>query len=302
MASSDTSGSSDPSEKSLNAKTVLVTGANSGIGYETALGLATMGARVGIVCRNRAKGEAAQEAIRSLAANTAVDLFIADLGSQADIAQLIHEVGTAYDQLDVLVNNAGVVLISRETSADGYELTLATNHLAPYQLTVGLIDRLKAAGASRVVTVSSTMHTRGQIHFDDLQLEQKYGWMRAYGQSKLANVLFASELSRRTAGSGIVSTSMHPGGVATNFGKANGGLRGALWRAFTTLGRPLMRSPRKGAETVVWLAESPDAVADNGAYFVDRKVKQPSARARDPETARRLWEVSAELTGVDLPA
>jgi NAD(P)-dependent dehydrogenase (short-subunit alcohol dehydrogenase family) len=255
-----------------------------------------------MVCRNRAKGEAAQEAIRSLAANSAVDLFIADLGSQADIAQLIDEVGTAYDQLDVLVNNAGVVLISRETSADGYELTLATNHLAPYQLTVGLIDRLKDAGESRVVTVSSAMHTRAQIHFDDRQLEQKYGWMRAYGQSKLANVLFAGELSKRTAGSGIVSTSMHPGGVATNFGKANGGLGGALWRVFTTLGRPVMRSPRKGAETVVWLAESPDALADTGAYFVDRKVKQPSARARDPETARRLWEVSAELTGVDLPA
>ncbi len=302
MASRDTSGNPDPSAKTLSGKTVLVTGANSGIGYETALGLAALGARVGMVCRNRAKGEAAQAAIRSLVGNNTADLFIADLGSQTAITQLIDEVGTTYDQIDVLINNAGVVLTSRETSTDGYELTLATNHLAPYQLTVGLVERLKAAGESRVITVSSRMHTRAQIHFDDLQLEQKYGWMLAYGQSKLANVLFASELSKRTAGSGIVSTSMHPGAVATNFGRANRGLGGVFWRAFTTLGRPVIRSPRKGAETVIWLAESPHARSDNGSYFVDRKVKQPSDRARDPKTARRLWEVSAVLTGVDLPS
>lgn len=302
MASSDTRGSPDPSEESLNDKTVLVTGANSGIGYETALGLAAIGARVGMVCRNRAKGEAAQEAIRSLAGNTAVDLFVADLGSQAEIARLVDEVGAAYDQLDVLVNNAGVILLSRETSADGYELTLATNHLAPYQLTVGLIDRLKAVDQPRVVTVSSMAHQRAQIHFADLQLERKYGAIRAYGQSKLANILFASELAERTRASGIISTSMHPGGVATNFGRYNSGIRGAIWRGLTTAGKRVMRSPQKGAETVVWLASSPDAVADNGAYFFDRKVKQPSKRARDAEIARRLWEVSAELTGVDLPA
>ncbi len=302
MASSDTSGSPDPSEESLNGKTVLVTGANSGIGYETALGLAAMGARVGMVCRNRARGEAAQEAIKSLAGSTAVDLFIADLGSQAEIARLIDEVGTAYGQLDVLVNNAGVILLSRETSADGYELTLATNHLAPYQLTIGLIDRLKAVDQARVVTVSSMVHQRAQIHFDDLQLERKYGVMRSYGQSKLANILFASELAKRTQDSGIISTSIHPGGVATNFGRYNPGIRGAIWRGLTTLSKVAMRSPERGAETVVWLASSPDATADNGAYFVDRKVKQPSKRARDSEIARRLWDVSAELTGVDLPA
>ena len=183
MASSETSGSADLSEKPLHDKTVLVTGANSGIGYETALGLAAMGARVGMVCRNRAKGEAAQGAIKSLAGNTAVDLFIADLGSQAEIERLIDEVGSAYERIDVLVNNAGVVLISRETSVDGYELTFATNHLAPHQLTAGLTETLKAAGESRVITVSFRAHQRAKIHFDDINLERRYNVMKAYGQS-----------------------------------------------------------------------------------------------------------------------
>jgi NAD(P)-dependent dehydrogenase (short-subunit alcohol dehydrogenase family) len=146
------------------------------------------------------------------------------------------------------------------------------------------------------------VHQRAQIHFDDLQLERKYGVMRSYGQSKLANILFASELAKRTQDSGIISTSIHPGAVATNFGRYNPGIRGAIWRGLTTLSKVAMRSPERGAETVVWLASSPDATADNGAYFVDRKVKQPSKSARDSEIARRLWDVSAELTGVDLPA
>ena len=176
-------------------------------------------------------------------------------------------------------------------------------NLAPFQLTIGLIDLLKASAPSRVVTVSSRAHARGDMDFDDLNFEhRRYSTMRVYGRSKLANILFARELARRTEGSGITSTSMHPGGVATNFGKRNAGWKGAIWRSAVSLGRPMMRTPQKGAETVIWLASSPDAVADNGAYFVDLKVKTPSKRARDDEIAARLWEVSAELTGVDLPA
>lgn len=287
----------------LSAKTVLVTGANVGIGYETALALARLGARTGLVCRNRERGEHAQEEIRSLAGNPNVDLFVADLAARAEIARLVDEVQASYDRLDVLVNNAGVVLMDRDTSPDGQELTFATNHLAPFQLTIGLIDLLKASAPSRVVTVSSRAHARGDMDFDDLNFEHsRYSTMRVYGRSKLANILFARELARRTEGSGITSTSMHPGGVATNFGKRNAGWKGAIWRSAVSLGRPMMRTPQKGAETVIWLASSPAAVADNGAYFVDMKVKTPSKQARDDEIAARLWKVSAELTGVDLPA
>jgi len=286
----------------MSGKTVLVTGANSGIGYETALALASRGATVGLVCRNKERGEAAQAQIKSLAGNQNVDLFHYDLASQAETARLVDDVKSRYDRLDVLVNNAGVVLMQRDVSPDGYELTFAINHLAPFQLTIGLIDLLKASTPSRVVTVSSTMHNRGDIYFDDLQLEQKYGTFRAYGQSKLANVLFARELAKRTADTGITSTSMHPGGVATNFAMENNGWKGRLYKRISPLARLVMRSPAKGAETVIWLASSPDATAANGSYFQDKKVKATSKIAQDDDIAARLWKVSAELTGVDLPA
>ncbi len=289
----------------MGGKTVLVTGANQGIGYETALALAGMGATVGLVCRNKERGETAQAQIRSLAGNQNVDLFHYDLASQAETDRLIDDVKSRYDRLDVLVNNAGVVLNRRQVSPDGHELTLAINHLAPFQLTIGLVGLLTSSAPSRVVTVSSRAHQQGDIYFDDLHLERSWGRlgaMRSYGQSKLANILFAREFAKRTEGSGIISTSMHPGGVATNFGKSNPGWTGTVWRLLTKIGGPLMRSPAKGAETVIWLATAPEAIADNGAYFSDKKVKSVSKVAQDDDVAARLWEVSAELTGVDLPA
>lgn len=285
----------------LTGRTMLVTGANIGIGYETARALAQGGARVGLVCRNPEKGAAARDRIAAEAQGE-VDLFVADLASSQQITRLAGEVRDRYDRLDALVNNAGVVLINREVSPDGHEMTFAVNHLAPFQLTMELAPLLRASAPSRVVTVASRAHQRGQIDFDDLQAERGYGVMSAYAQSKLANVLFARELARRTAGWGITSTSVHPGGVATNFGRYNGGVRGALWRVGTTIARPILRSPAKGAETVIWLATAPVEATPNGAYFKDCRVKQPAPQGEDDEVARRLWEVSAQLTGVDLPA
>ncbi len=288
----------------MTGKTVLVTGANSGIGYETALALAGMGATVGLVCRNKERGDEALAKIKSFTATDNLHLFHRNLASQAEVAGLIDDVKAQYDRLDVLVNNAGVILNRRQLSPDGYELSFAINHLAPFQLTIGLIDLLKASAPSRVVTVSSRAHQQGDIYFDDLHFEKSWGRlgaMRSYGQSKLANILFARELAKRTEGSGITSTSMHPGGVATNFGKTNPGFSGSAWRLLTKIGSPLMRSPAKGAETVIWLATSPEATAANGAYFADKKVKGTSKTAQDDDIAARLWQLSAELTGTDLP-
>lgn len=285
----------------MRGRTVLVTGANVGIGYETARALAAQGARVGLVCRHPEKGAAARERIAAEAVDE-VDLFLADLASSDQIDRLIGEVRERYDRLDVLVNNAGVVLINREVSPDGHEMTFAVNHLAPFRLTLGLAPLLRTSAPARVITVSSRAHQRTSMDFDDLHGEQRYGVMRAYGQSKLANILFARELARRTEGWGITSTSMHPGGVATNFGRYNGGVRGALWRAATTIGRPFLRSPAEGADTVVWLATAPLSETPNGAYFMNRRVRTPAPQAQDDAAARRLWDVSVDLTGVDLPA
>jgi NAD(P)-dependent dehydrogenase (short-subunit alcohol dehydrogenase family) len=281
----------------MDGKVCLITGATSGIGKATAMGLANMRASVVMVGRDRGRGEAALAEIKEGSANASVDLMLADLSSQEDIRRLADEFKEAYPRLDVLINNAGVIRSKRVTTTDGIEMTFAVNHLAYFLLTNLLLDVLKASAPSRIVNVSSGEQRNGTIDFDDLQGEKGYKTAKAYGQSKLANVLFTYELARRLEGTGVSTNCLHPGaGVRTNLGSGVSGVFGFTVRALT----PLMKSPEKGAETSIYLASSPEVEGLSGRYFVKKAEARSSDVSHDKRMARRLWEASAELT--NLPA
>ncbi len=276
----------------LAGKTAVVTGASSGIGLPTAVGLARLGASVALVARDRAKGEAALAAVREASAPGATSrLFLADLGSLAQVRRLAQELLAALPRIDVLVNNAGAIHATRKESPDGHELTLAVNHLAPFLLTNLLLPRLRASAPARVVTVSSEAHRIGPLDLDDLEARRGYSAMRVYGRSKLANVLFANELARRLAGTGVTSNSLHPGVVATGFGRNDPG----WFRLLVTLGRPFLTSPEKGARTSLHVAAAPEVEGVTGTYFKDRRPVAPAPYARDEGVQHRLWELSERL-------
>jgi NAD(P)-dependent dehydrogenase (short-subunit alcohol dehydrogenase family) len=287
----------------MKGKTVVVTGGNSGIGFETAAALASMGARVLVTARNADKGRAAVSAIaQRLGAEGQVQLVVFDLADLASVRRGAAEILEQAPHLDVLVNNAGLVLTERAETVDGYEATFATNHLGPFLLTNLLLDRITGSAPSRIVNVASTAHSaaRRGMTFDDLQSEKQYRGMRVYGQSKLANILFTLELARRLEGRGVAANSLHPGTVRSGYG-GDGDARGFL--AFgIKIASPFFLSPAKGARTSVYLASSPDVEGVSGQYFVKCKPKQPSRWAQDPEAARRLWRVSEELVGLAPPA
>lgn len=283
----------------MHGKTVVVTGANSGIGFETAAALASMGARVLVTARSAEKGRAAAAEITARVGGEAeVQLVVFDLADLASVRRGAGEILELAPRLDVLVNNAGVVLGERRTTVDGYEATFATNHLGPFLLTNLLLDRLRASGPARVVTVASTAHTtaRHGIPFDDLQSEHHYRPMRVYGESKLANILFSNELARRLEGTGVTSNCLHPGTVRTGYAR-DGDAKGFLAFGVTVAG-PFFLSPAKGARTSIYLASSPEVSDVTGRYFVKCKPRQPRTWALDPDAARRLWTVSEELTGL----
>jgi NAD(P)-dependent dehydrogenase (short-subunit alcohol dehydrogenase family) len=283
----------------MRGKTVVVTGGNSGIGFETAAALASMGARVLITARNADKGRAAVASItQRLKGEGQVQLVVFDLADLASVRRGAAEILEQTPRLDVLVNNAGLVLTERAETVDGYEATFAINHLGPFLLTNLLLERIEGSAPSRVVNVSSTAHNtaRKGILFDDLQSTHGYRGMRVYGQSKLANILFTLELSRRFAGSGVTANSLHPGTVRTGYG-GDGDARGFL--AFgIKIASPFFLSPAKGARTSVYLASSPDVEGVSGQYFVKCKPRNPRRWAQDPEAARQLWQVSEELVGL----
>ncbi len=287
----------------MKGRTVVVTGGNSGIGFETAVALASMGARVLVTARNADKGRAAVSAIaQRLGADGQVQLVVFDLADLASVRRGAAEILEQAPRLDVLVNNAGLVLTERAETVDGYEATFATNHLGPFLLTNLLLDRITGSAPSRIVNVASTAHSaaRRGMPFDDLQSEKQYRGMRVYGQSKLANILFTLELARRLEGRGVTANSLHPGTVRTGYG-GEGDTRGFL--AFgIKIASPFFLSPAKGARTSVYLASSPDVEGVSGQYFVKCKPKQPSRWAQDPEAASRLWRVSEELVGLVPPA
>jgi retinol dehydrogenase 14 len=279
----------------MAGKSVLVTGGTGGIGKATAIGLAVLGARVGITGRDQARTEAAAASIRAAAGSPAVDAFAADMSVQAGVRRLAAQVADTYPRLDVLVNNVGGFWAHRHVTADGLERTFALNHLAPFLLTNLLLARLTASAPARILTVSSGAHARGRIDFGDLQGERNYSGQRAYSQSKLANVMFTYELARRLDGTGVTATVLHPGVVRTGFGAED---REAYLAVLIRVARVFMKTPAQGADTPVYLASSPQVEGISGRYFVNRKPKTSSNASRDTTAAARLWQVSAELTGM----
>jgi NAD(P)-dependent dehydrogenase (short-subunit alcohol dehydrogenase family) len=271
----------------------LVTGAASGIGRATALALARLGATMIVVSRDRNRGEELLGVLRD-ASGVPGDLVVADLSSQASIARMTDEVRSRHARLHVLINNAGGIFTERRLSADGIEATLALNHLAYSLVTRRLVDLLIAGAPARIVNVTSDAHRAFALDFDDLQGARRYRGVRAYSQSKLANVLFTFELARRLAGTGVTANCVHPGAVDTGIWRDSRG----LLRALVTLLRPLMRAPARGAAPVVRLASDPDLESVSGRYYLKLKEGRTSRRARDEEAAARLWRISAGLAPV----
>ncbi|HLY44145.1 MAG TPA: SDR family oxidoreductase [Stellaceae bacterium] len=272
----------------------LVTGASAGIGLETALGLARAGFRVIIAGRDRGRVEAARRAVAERSSASAVETVLADFASLAAVRQLAEGVLAAHDRLDLLVNNAGLIAPRYRLSEDGYELTIAVNHLAPFLLTNLLLDRLRASAPARIVTVASQAHRGARLDLAALAGPQDWSPLKAYGRSKLCNILFTRTLARRLAGSGVVASCLHPGVVATAIGDRAGRIAGWGWR----LAKPFLVSPAKGAETSLFLATTPDATAFHGAYVIGRAAVQPDPAALDDDLAERLWRDSLRLVGL----
>jgi NAD(P)-dependent dehydrogenase (short-subunit alcohol dehydrogenase family) len=271
----------------VQGKRVVITGATSGIGLAAARRLAELGAELTIV------GRAAQRAQRAAASiSKPVDVLLADLSSQAEVRRLAETIEGRYPEVHVLINNAGAIYASRRQSADGVELTWAVNHLAPFLLTTLLLEKLEASAPARIITTASAAHYRAQIPFDDLLGERSYALLGfgRYGQTKLANILFTRALAKRLEGSGVTANCFHPGFVGTGFNHNNGWLMGLAM----SLGRLFARSPERGADTLVWLADSAAVSAISGAYFMDRREVRPSHNARDDNAAERVWHLSEE--------
>ena len=276
-------------------KVCVISGATSGIGKASALALAEHPTTLLLISRKKEKGEAVLIEIASKTGNKNLELYLADLSSQADVRRLAQEIKTRHSSIDLLINNAGGIFGKRIMTADGIELTFALNHLAYFLLTNLLIAELKAAPAARIINVSSNAHGYGTIAFDDLGLEKRYNAARAYAQSKLANVFFTYELARVLKDTRVTVNALHPGAVRTNFGRELSGIAGFVFRHFGYF----MRSPEKGAETIVWLATAPELEGQTGKYFLDKKEIRSSALSYDTTVARKLWQVSAQLTGVE---
>ena len=271
----------------LEGKTCLVTGASSGIGKETVMGLSRMGARTIMVCRNRERGESAKNEIIRETGNPAVELLLCDLSSLAQVRKLADEVQSSYSALHVLVNNAGTVSLSGGTTVDGFETTLAVNYLAPFLLTNLLLGLVRAGSPSRIINVSSVSHYGGKVNLDQIASGRAGALMGAYSNSKLALVMFTYELARRLQGSGVTVNCLHPGVVATR-----------IWHIPTFLTRSFMISASRGAETTLYLASSPEVEATTGRYFEKKKEKRSSAESYDEEEAKLLWDATCRLVGL----
>lgn len=282
------------SKPKMENKVVVVTGATSGIGYFTALELARMGAEVVLVGRNQEKCIASVGRIMTETGNQKTSFFVADLSSLEDILSLANQIKAKFDRLDVLVNNAGAFFSRRCVSTDNHEITLALNHLNYFYLTNLLLGLINESKAGRIVNVSSMAHFYGKINFDDLQSKNEYNSMGAYSNSKLANILFTYELARRLSPKNISVNTLHPGFVATNFGKSNGG----IYHPIFGLAQLAAISPQKGAETSIYLASSPEVEGVTGKYFNKKKAVCSSDLSYNLQLAAQLWLVSEQLTSL----
>ena len=280
----------DDSQPSLDGRVALVTGANSGIGYEVALQLAARGATLVLLCRDAERGEAARARISEQTSNDRVELLLADMGSQAQVRRAAAEFRERHDRLHLLVNSAGAIQRRRELTEDGLERTFAANHLGTFLLTRQLLDVIRASAPARIINVASSSHARGPLDFADLDSAEDWAGMRAYGRSKLGNVMFSHELARRLDGSGVTVNAMHPGLVATNFG------RGVRWiRLGIAAARWFMVSPRDSGADLLHLVTSPELDGVTGAYFVRREQQPSSEFSRDESLQQRLWMASEVL-------
>ena len=280
----------------IRGKTVLITGASSGIGFQAALDLARLGARVAMVGRDPGRSEAAAREVTTASGSKDISLFLCDFASQAAVRQLAEAFRARHNRLDVLVNNAGGVNKTRTLTVDGIETTFAVNHLASFLLTNLLLDLLRRHETARIVTVASVGHFQGTLDFDDLGFERAYSIMRAYSRSKLANILFSNELARRLAGTGVTSNSLHPGSVDTRIWSG-----APLWAKplIQLVFRPFFITAAQGGSYIVRLVAQPELSSVSGKYFDKAKMTAPSALATDEALAKRLWQVSASM--VKLP-
>jgi NAD(P)-dependent dehydrogenase (short-subunit alcohol dehydrogenase family) len=275
----------------MKGKTIVATGATSGIGEAAVLALAGQGARIVIVARDEARGRATMQKIEAKAPGLGHRLYLADLSSIAETRKVGAAIVASEPRIDVLINNAGALFSNRRVTPEGVELTFALNHMSYFVLTEALRERLIASAPARIVSTSSTAHQGTKLDFNDLQSANGYGGLKVYGRSKLANILFTRELARRLAGTSVTANCLHPGVVKTRFGESSGGFAGLLIPFL----RPFFISPEAGADTIVYLASSPDVAGMTGGYFAKRKLTEPSAAARDDAAAKRLWIESEKL-------
>jgi len=281
----------------MKGKVVVITGATSGIGEIAAQRLAGMGARIVLVARDAARGQKTLTRLPSIGSGAPHSIYYGDLSRISESKRVAAEIAAAEPRIDVLINNAGALFGTRRLTADNLEETFATNHMAYFVLTLGLKANLFAASPARVVSTASDAHKGYTLDFDDLQAEKGYSAIRAYGRSKLCNILFTRELARRWSGAGVTANCLHPGFVATRFGDSSGGFLSSVVRIGKTL---FAITPEKGAETIVYLASSPDVAAISGEYFYKCRPATPTAGGRDDAAASRLWNESAKLAGIEV--
>lgn len=279
----------------LGGKTYVITGANIGLGQQTALNLTRAGATVVMACRNQDKARAAEAAIRAEVPAARLEHVRIDLADYASVRAAAADVLARFDRIDALVNNAGLFFDAHKRNAAGHEMTLATNHLGGFLLTGLLLDRLKATPGARVVTVSSDAHRLGRVDFGDLHGDAGWGGWRAYGTSKLANIWFTRALARRLEGTGVTANCCHPGFVASNFGETNASLMDHMVR----ISKVFAITTEQGARTQTWLAASPDVAGQSGGYYYKCRIARPNRHARDDAGAERLWQLSQQMVGLD---
>ena len=278
----------------MNGKTVVVTGGTSGIGKVAAEKLAGMGARIVLVARDKSRADATLKRLRERGPRQVHSALYADLTRLAEMKRVAAQIAGQEPRIDVLINNAGALFGTRQVTADGLEYTFALNHMAYFVMTEGLRERLAASAPARIVNTASAAHQRAKLDFDDLQSEKGFSATKAYGRSKLCNILFTRELARSLQGTGVTANCLHPGFVATRFGDQSGG----LISHFVWFAKFFAIPPEEGAQTIVYLASSPDVAGMTGKYFEECRVTTPSLPARDDRGASLLWERSAALAGM----